>query len=114
MSNYVPLYVFLICLLVVGVGLPLFIGPFVDVSSYDSDSIIAPFITFLDQGLSISFFGLGSFDLNVFFWLPQFAKDYMLNYLNTFSYIPNVLAVPLMLIMFISLSYTIIKFFWGS
>ena len=122
MGNYIPLYIFLGLLLGIGVLLHLFISPIINTEEADVTSVIYPFIDFFTEGIQLDFpviniFGfnlMNGIDLDFFFWLPDNARNAMISYFNIFTYIPNLISLPIMIIMIVSLVYTIIKLFWGT
>lgn len=126
-GNYVTLFIFLIPLVLIGIFLPLVVSSFVDTSQFNNQSLIYPLQYTYVHGANVTLpnpfcllpflnascsFDLGTF--NIFSFQPAVTYNYGLQSINAFSYVPNELAVPLLMVMMISLLYCIIKIFWGS
>jgi hypothetical protein len=136
-NNYVPMYIALFLMIVIGCFLPLIISPFVNINNPPNDTILTPTINFFKSwsGLAdsinntstalgaIAFVGTPFkilFDFlaylplsfyNLFF--PSFVPM-IVSYLSVFAFIPNIMLVPLMMIISASLLYSFIKIFWGN
>jgi hypothetical protein len=82
-------------LLSVGFIFPLILSPFVESGTYNSDSFIAPLI---------DFFGSST---NIFHLMPGF-QSFMVSQLEAFTYIPNVVAIPLLIISLVLIVYSLI------
>jgi len=128
-NNYVPLYIAIALILIVGM-LPLFISPFVPAGNTLKPTDNGYFLyNLFANGENVNFdvpilsrlpFGLGdpfsniSFIIKPLFFLPQSWETTFANYIVNFAYIPAVVAIPLLIIISVSLSYSIIKLFWGN
>lgn len=102
--DYVPLYITLGMLFIIGVFMPLVVSDFVDVESPPESSFLNPLITLFDEGVSIF-----TFNLDIFGFLGETIQTALVNYVSIFAFIPNILLIPLMIIMIIGVVYTIIK-----
>lgn len=102
--DYIPLYITLGLLFSVGVLMPLVIGDFVDVDNPPENSIMNPIVDLIENG--ISFF---TFELNIFSILGDDLQESLVNYVKTFAFIPNLILIPLIIIMIIGVGYTVIK-----
>lgn len=100
MGRFTALVIFLLILLFVGGFLPAFLSPFMDISNPDkSSSVYIPISV-------IKFVGI---DYNpVFLLLPSSFKTYMINALYSFTFLPDYISIPLLIIMFCCLMYVII------
>lgn len=118
MSEGTPLILSVILLFLVGSLLPIMVGDFVDFSETPEGTmgnIVTPMVDFVDDGISV--FSL--VNINAFGWLGDPLPDNpegrnqvqksMINYLNTWAYVPSAIAIPLLIIMFLSILYSIIK-----
>lgn len=91
-------------LFTIGVLMPFVISDFVDVTNPPESSIMNPLITLFDEGVSIF-----TFNLNLFGFLGETLQTAIVNYLSIFAFIPNILLIPMAIIMIIGVVYTIIK-----
>jgi hypothetical protein len=104
MTDYKPLYFTLTLLLIIGVVMPLIISDFVDVSEVETDSILDPLITLVNEGV-----GIFGFNLDIFGFLGDTLQDSLVDYLTIFALIPEIILIPLIIIMIIGIVYTIVK-----
>lgn len=102
--DYIPLYITLGLLFVIGVLMPVVIGDFVDVEEPPESSLMNPIITIFGEG--IGFYG---FNLNIFGFLGDTLQTSLTNYVTMFAFIPNMLLIPLIIVMITGIVYTIIK-----
>lgn len=127
-NNYIPLYVFLGIMIILGT-LAFFLQPFSSLMIPDvTNSTISGTIfnytagaingTTMDVPLLSDIPYLGTvfqnFHYNFFWFLPQEIKDYFITAITLLLYIPLWISIPLSLIAVTSLIYTIIKLFWGN
>lgn len=119
MSDNDVLFVYLGIVIIIGVVLPLCISPFVDISKVNADSKLSTMISVLTDGLNINLpdinlflfkIPLPDFHIPLISIFPEPVETYINNYFNTFSYIPDILAIPLMLILFFCTIFMLIKF----
>lgn len=118
MSEGNPLIISLIFLFTIGLILPLSISPFIEPQSYNHESIISPIVTFITLGIPTpnsieSILGLGDGHTDVLGWLPSIIKQFIISQFSAFTYIPDLLAVPLIILFTISFGYTILKLIRG-
>lgn len=104
MTDYRPLYFTLALLLIIGVVLPMIVSDFVNVSEVETDSILDPLITIIDEGV-----GIFGFNLNIFGFLGDTLQGSLVDYLTIFALIPENILIPLLLIMITGIVYTIVK-----
>lgn len=104
--DYKPLYLSLGLILIIGVFLPIFISDFTDTENIPENSILNPLITLVGDGVSI--FG---FNLNIFGFFGDTIQESLVSYISIFAFIPNLLLIPLLIIIITGIVYTIIKMF---
>lgn len=105
--DYRPLMYSVVLILIVGVVMPLIISPYVDVDDIPEESAMNPLITLFDEGVSI--FG---FSINIFGFLGD-LQDNLVDYISIFAFIPNIVLIPLVIIMVLGIVYTLIKLIRG-
>lgn len=112
MGDYAPLYFSVMILLLVGVLLPLVIAPFT-AGKPSQDSLLTPMVELVDDGACIDvpllFFGNKEFCFSPFSWFGDEIKLGFVTYFSAFTYIPPVILIPLIIIMMLGFTYTIIK-----
>ena len=102
--DYVPLYITLGLIFIIGVGIPLMVSDFVDTSETVPDSAISPLVDLVENGISIF-----TFNINIFGFLGDTLQNALVDYLTIFSYIPDLILIPLIIIMIVGIAYTFIK-----
>jgi hypothetical protein len=111
MGDYTPLYISLGIIFIIGFIIPLSIGEFVDNSQPNPNSYVSSISDFVDTGFTISIFGFFSFDINPFSLFGNGFKSFLVSQLNAFSYIPNVISIPLLIIILVGLVVSLITIF---
>lgn len=113
MGDYVPLYISLGLLVLIGLCMPLFVAPFVNAQTYDTDSFVAPLSGFLSEGVvwNVDLPLVPDFDLsfNPFGLLGHDIQTYIGETFNAFTYLPNFISLPVLLFIAFGFIYTIIK-----
>ena len=119
-GEWVPLFIALIFLLIVGVGIPLIVNGMTDVSQPSpTNSIITPFVNFVSEGVAlgnISLFGITiipEISLNPFYFLGTTLQDNLTTYIESFAYIDNNILIPVIILSFLAFAYTLIKLVRG-
>lgn len=102
--DYVPLYITLGMLFCIGVLMPLTISDFVDTETIETESILNPLIDVVEEGV-----GIFTFNLDIFGFLGETLRGALVDYLTIFSFIPEIILIPLIIIMITGIVYTIIK-----
>lgn len=110
MGEYWPLYVSLGILLVVGVLVPLVVADFYDPSEIEVSGVLSPLFDFIDNGITVDLPLIGEIGINPFDWIGS-LKDSLLDYISYMSMIPNILLVPLTIIMIIGIIWGLIALF---
>jgi hypothetical protein len=77
----------------VGFIVPLLVSPFVSVGEYNHDSFIAPIISFVGGSENMS---------------ASTSQGFISTQLNAFSYIPDVVAIPLLILSLVLIIYSFI------
>lgn len=103
------LYVFIGLALIVGAFIPALIGAFEDTTMPNTESGVYGLISFFTESHSFSLLWVGpEVETNVILWLPDSAESYLISSFNAFTYLPDVLSIPLMILMALSLLYVVI------
>lgn len=103
--DYRPLFFALGIIIIIGVLMPLVVLPYVDYEFLPEDSAMVPLIDLVQNGISI--FG---FELNIFGFLGNVQDDFV-NYLSMFAFIPDIILIPMIILIITAIVYTIIKMF---
>jgi hypothetical protein len=111
MSDWKPLYISIILLVILGLVIPAVISPFTP-DTYNHDSLIAGEIDKIENGytIPIEFLGIDitEFNFNPWTYAPLTLRIAVVDYLTVFSYIPTYLTVPLLIIIVFGIVYTFI------
>jgi hypothetical protein len=109
-GDYGGIVIALSILFVIGFIVPLCISPFVESGEYNQNSIAVPFIDFIENGVGMDWVPIvPDFSINIFGIFGDGFQNFMVSQLEAFSYIPNIVAIPLLLFSFILFVYSIIK-----
>lgn len=81
------------------------IAPYLIEGEYNQDSIIAPIIDFMNDGITVG----GITILNPFNWLGDAIKEFVITQFSAFSYIPNIVSIPLLIFIIVLLIYGLVK-----
>lgn len=103
--SYKPLMIVIILISVIGIILPLCLSQFTP-ATVDQSSILAPLYNIINNGFEIPVI---SIHFNPLALLPFGLGDFVKTQMIAFSYIPSIIAVPLILIIIILYFYAI----WG-
>lgn len=101
--SYKPLFYVIFIILLIGIFVPLFVNNF-DVEEPEENGFINPIIEFVRDGITIF-----SFKIDFFFFLGESLKQKFISYIGAFKYIPEIILVPMVIIMITALMYSIIK-----
>jgi hypothetical protein len=77
----------------VGFIIPLLVSPFVATGEYNHDSFISPIISFIGGNENMS---------------AETTQGFIVTQLNAFSYIPDVVAIPLLILSLVLIIYSFI------
>lgn len=103
------LYVFIGLLLIVGIFIPLLTEGFINSSIPNENSVAYGLIDFFITSHKFTFLWVGpAIETNLIFWLPDTLKDYVIKSFISFTYVPDLIMIPIMLIMALSLIYVVI------
>jgi len=109
-GDYGGIVIALSILFVIGFIVPVCISPFVATGEYNYNSIAVPFIDFVANGVPMNWVPLvPNFSINIFGIFGDGFQDFMVSQLEAFTYIPNLVTIPLLLLSFVLLVYSIIK-----
>lgn len=129
--EYKPLFYTIFFLIAIGIILPLVATAFPDnITTYNNDNFVGSFVNLIDNGFIIGgngffnsivnfivFFipggGTGNFDgiaLNPFNLFGTEVNDYIVSLLSVFTYIPNIIAVPIFVVLVIAIVFSIWQF----
>lgn len=103
-SDYIPLYISLFLVILIGGFIPYLFSSFVSPEDVGENPFVAHVHDFVDDGVGIFGFRLAPFD-----FLPTGVKNALLRYFQGFSYFPNYLLVPILVFIVVGILYTIIK-----
>lgn len=106
-GRYSALLVFLVCLIIFGIGVPAFVGQFQDVSLPNTASAVYGIVSFMSGTITIDLL-LFDIDLGIFSLLPDSLEEYVHQSLYSFTFLPDLVSVPLFLFMGLSLLYVVI------
>lgn len=108
MGDGTPLIMAIIILFLIGGIVPLIVNSFIPEGSYNQDSFINPIYDFVENGQEIDLL-VKEITFNPFSWFGESVQNSILAQLGGFSYIPNYFAIPLLIIVLVSMVYTVVK-----
>ena len=114
--DYKPLLYTVGFLLILGLSLNVFVAPFVSTSSVDSDSMLDGFINFVENGYDISFLG-SSTTISPVTWLwlgIDGVTNKVVEQLELLTYIPDGVLSIIIILMILSLAYTVVSLIRGN
>lgn len=121
MASFKPLLLTLGILFLVGAVLNLTIGNFQDISSPASGSILEGFSDFMENGwefqITVPIFGSIDSSINPITWLwlsIDAVDDFMVEQINLLSYLPDALALPLLVFFILAFGFTIFTLIRGN
>lgn len=98
-------------LFAVGFIVPLMISPFVPEGAYNPSSIAVPLIDFVANGINMDWVPLlPDFNINIFGIFGIDVQDFMISQVEAFTYIPNAVSIPLLVLSFALMIYSVIPF----
>jgi len=103
-GDYGGLVLALVLLFVVGFFIPLVVSSFVDTSVPSDNSFLSPFTDFIDNGVTVLGIHINPFGI----FGPKF-KTFILDQFNAFTYIPNIISLPIVVFIFVMFVYAILK-----
>lgn len=109
MGEWTPLYISLIILFVIGLVIPALMSHFVTEGSYNYDSFVAPLIEVMEDGFDITLFWIYDTNINPFLWFGVSFRDFLVDQMSAFSYIPSYFSLPLIFIVIAGIIYSIVK-----
>lgn len=109
MSDWIPLYISLLIIMLIGVFVPYMISGFIDVSEPNPDSYVNSIITLVQNGFSIDLFFIWNLGINPFSWFGASFQNAIILYLNAFSYIPSAISAPLLILVIVGFTWTFLK-----
>lgn len=117
-GNYVPLYIFLGLLIFIGIAIPLILGDLIETENINQNSFSAPIVDVITNPINIeiplvSLF-VGATDINIIDWFPQSIQESIKSYAIKLTYVPDVIAIPAMIIMLISLIWAVLMLARGT
>ena len=126
-----PLFITLIFLFSLGIILPIVASSFSDnVTTYNHDTFIGSFVNLIDNGFTFGSGGIINSVFSLFTNLLQFVfpnnnfptsfnpfnlfgtqvNDFIVQQLSIFTYIPNLIAIPIFILMFVAIVFSIWQF----
>jgi hypothetical protein len=107
------LIIFILSLIIIGVFIPSLISSFIDVSQPNKESIVLPVASFF-KGLAWYSGGWVVALISPWFSFPQTLLNYYNSMWNSYTFLPDWLSLPLLLIQFILILYVIFIGWGGS
>lgn len=104
MGEWKPLYISLMLIITLGIFIPFVVSSVIDVDPNEVDGILGGFIDLVENG--VSFF---AFSINPFNILGETLKEYLINNIAVFYYIPNIILIPLILMITVGIFYSFVK-----
>lgn len=111
MSDWFPMYLSFGIIFSLGIVLPLVLFPFTS-NTINQNSILSPLIDFIDNGVDIEvplIVTTKHVKFNPYDIFGQTIKNSIVSYLSVFSFIPIIIVLPLVVIVFFGYIYTIVK-----
>jgi hypothetical protein len=108
MSKFTALMLFIVSLIIIGGFIPSLIGSFVDTSQPNKDSIVMGVVGFF-KDIGALFSIIPPFSL-----ISHVVYDYYFSMWNSYTFLPDWLSLPLLLIQFFLLLYVIVIGIGGS
>lgn len=118
MGEWQPLFIACVLLFTVGLIVPMLVSPFIPVGEFNQDSVVASVISTARYGYNLTWYGPFDIDIvyanvNPFSWFGDKAQEFMISQFSAFSYIPNYIAIPLIILIILGFTYTVFKLFRG-
>jgi hypothetical protein len=104
-GNYGALLLAFGLLFAVGFIVNIVVVPFAPIGEYNPDCVLTPLLNFVDDGITAG----GVTVVNPFNWLGDGVHDFIVSQFSAFTFIPNIVSIPLLIIIFILLVYGVIK-----
>lgn len=103
----------LLILFIIGFIVPLVISDFADEGTYNQNSYAVPMINFVENGFQFTLPVIGTKTINFFNWFGDSFKTFVISQVSAFTYIPNAVSIPLLILSFVMLIYGILKLLPG-
>lgn len=117
MGDYKPVLYSVGFLLVIGLVLNIFVAPFIDTDTVVTDSILDGFIDFVENGFNITIPVVGEFSVSPVTWLwlgIDSVTDKVVDQLELMTYIPDSILSIIIILMILSLAYTVVTLIRGN
>lgn len=114
--DFKPMLIVLGILIVLTIFLNVFISPFVSSAGVSTNSSLEGFINFIDNGFSFQLPILGNITFSpvTWFWLGiDPITDWVVDSLVVISYLPDMFAVPLVILISLSFLFVVISLISG-
>ncbi len=117
-GDWQPMFIGLFILILIAVVFTLFVNEFSEqIGTIQPDGVLTGVIDFVDDGININFLNITVFgfnaevgnNFNIFDFLPDFIKNYIINILTLISLIPEYILIPFLILLVLGFTYTIIK-----
>ena len=114
MANFKPLLGTLVFILFIGLVLNVFVAPFVDASDPVSESVLEGFSGFVENGLTINVPVVGELSFNIFGIFGSSAQDYLVEQINIMTYIPDAIALIILILSIAGLVFSVVTIIRGN
>ena len=121
MADFKPLLISFLVIFLIGAFLNFFISPFVDSSTPESESVLAGFSSLVQDGVTleipIPIFGTIDMSFNpiTFFWLGiDGVTDFMVEQINLLSHLPDIIVIPMFVLIILAIGFSIITIVRGN
>lgn len=112
MSDFKPIVSSLLIIFVLGIILNVTVAPFVDATDVQGDSVLSGLVVFIANGVTIDPPILGSINISPVTWLwfdINPVTDFIVEQLIILTYIPNVIALPIFIIIIMAFGFIFIN-----
>lgn len=117
MANFKPFLIMLVVVFILGAFLNIFVAPFHDYTEQTGDSILLDVADFIEDGVCIDLPLISEFCFSpvTILWAGIGAvTDFMVEQLTLLSYIPDIISIPILILLVLSLAYTIATLIRGN
>lgn len=118
MSNFKPLLATALFILVIGFFLNVFIAPHLDTTEPVTGSVLANFSNHVENGWEVTSVPvIGTITVNPVSWLwlgIDGVTDFMVEQLNILTYIPDTIALVIIVLSILGLAYSVVTLIRGN
>lgn len=112
MSDFRPIGISLIIIILAGVIFPFILGFFMDIGDYPTSNLAEGLATFIEEGYEVEILGL-SLNINPFGILPDVLEYHLSDSIKLMGILPDFILISALLYIFVALGYGIFRLIRG-